>query len=287
MKKMPHIARNPAEAREFLSLHVRTRSSVGLVPTMGFLHEGHLSLVRRAKEENDICVVSIFVNPLQFAPAEDLAAYPRDMERDLELLSAEDVHLVYSPSPGAMYLPDRSTLITENSLSRCLCGAARPGHFDGVCTVVLKLFSVIAPDRAYFGEKDYQQLQVIKRMARDLDLPVEITGCPIIRERDGLALSSRNIYLGEKERADALVLSRSLDAAEELVRGGETDVTRILDVVRDVISACPSVALEYAEIRGADDLAPLDIMNKRAVCALAARVGRARLIDNRVLERRD
>ncbi len=284
--KMPHVAGTAEQARGFLSPHVRAGSSVGLVPTMGFLHEGHLSLVRRAKRENDICSVSIFVNPLQFGPREDLAAYPRDMGRDLELLSAEGVDLVFSPSPESMYLPDRSTLVTENSLSRVLCGAARPGHFDGVCTVVLKLLNIIAPDRAYFGEKDYQQLQVIKRMARDLDLPVEIVGCPIVRESDGLALSSRNIYLGEKDRAEALVLSRSLDKAEDLVRVGETGVKSILAAVREVISGSPSVELEYAEIRDADDLAPLDHIEKRAVCALAARVGRARLIDNRILERR-
>lgn len=282
----PYIAATPAEAAEFLEKKRISGGSVGLVPTMGFLHEGHISLVHRARKENDICAVSIFVNPLQFGPTEDLEAYPRDMERDLALLSAEGVDLVYAPSPEAMYFPDRSIMITENSLSRCLCGTARPGHFDGVCTVVLKLFNTIAPDRAYFGEKDYQQLQVIKRMARDLDLPVEVIGCPIVRESDGLALSSRNIYLSEKDRYQAVALSRSLDTAEDLVREGETDVTRILEAVREVISAYPSVSIEYAEIRDAGDLSPVNRIENRVVCALAARVGRARLIDNRILERR-
>ncbi|GAB6280297.1 MAG: pantoate--beta-alanine ligase [Thermovirga sp.] len=282
----PYIAATPAEAAEFLEKKRISGGSVGLVPTMGFLHEGHISLVHRARKENDICAVSIFVNPLQFGPTEDLEAYPRDMERDLALLSAEGVDLVYAPSPEAMYFPDRSIMITENSLSRCLCGTARPGHFDGVCTVVLKLFNTIAPDRAYFGEKDYQQLRVIKRMARDLDLPVEVIGCPIVRESDGLALSSRNIYLSEKDRYQAVALSRSLDTAEDLVREGETDVTRILEAVREVISAYPSVSIEYAEIRDAGDLSPVNRIENRVVCALAARVGRARLIDNRILERR-
>lgn len=282
----PHIAESPAEAVEFLRKNRTPDCSVGLVPTMGSLHDGHISLVRRARRENDICAVSIFVNPLQFGPAEDLEAYPRDMDRDLALLSEEGTDLVYTPSPEAMYFPDRSILVTENSLSRCLCGASRPGHFDGVCTVVLKLFNAITPDRAYFGEKDYQQLQVIKRMARDLDLQVEVIGCPIVREKDGLALSSRNIYLSESDRSQALALSRSLDAAEELVRDGEIDVMRILSSVRQIISECPSVAIEYAEIRDAEDLSPLSRIENRAVLALAAKVGRARLIDNRVLERR-
>ncbi len=283
----PFIAGSPAEARKFFRENARSDRGVGLVPTMGFLHEGHLSLVRRAREENAICVVSIFVNPLQFGPSEDLGAYPRDMKRDLGLLSGEGVDMVYAPSPEVMYLPDRSVLVTENSLSRCLCGASRPGHFDGVCTVVMKLFSAISPDRAYFGQKDYQQLQVIKRMARDLDLAVEIVGCPIIREPDGLAMSSRNIYLGKEERREVLALSRSLDVAESMVKNGEIISETILREVRRVISSSPLVALEYAEIRDAEDLSPVETIDGCAVCALAARVGRARLIDNRVLERRE
>jgi pantoate--beta-alanine ligase len=283
----PFIVGSPAEARKFLRENARSDRGVGLVPTMGFLHEGHLSLVRRAREENAICVVSIFVNPLQFGPSEDLGAYPRDMKRDLGLLSGEGVDMVYAPSPEVMYLPDRSVLVTENSLSRCLCGAARPGHFDGVCTVVMKLFSAISPDRSYFGQKDYQQLQVIRRMARDLDLAVEIVGCPIIREPDGLAMSSRNIYLGEEERREALALSRSLDVAESMVNIGETSSELILRKVRSVIASSSMVILEYAEIRDAEDLSAVETIDGRAVCALAARVGRARLIDNRVLERRE
>lgn len=282
----PYVAATPEEAAGFLKKNRIPGRSVGFVPTMGFLHAGHLSLVHRARKENGFCAVSIFVNPLQFGPAEDLEAYPRDMDNDLSLLAAEGVDMVFTPAPADMYHPDRSVMITENLLSRCLCGASRPGHFDGVCTVVFKLFSIIAPDRAYFGEKDYQQLQVIKRMARDLNLPVEVIGCPIVRESDGLALSSRNIYLSEDDRSQAVALSRSLDTAEDLVREGETDVARLIEAVRDVISAYPSVSIEYAEIRDAEDLSAIDTIRGRAVCALAARVGRARLIDNRVLERR-
>lgn len=281
---MPHVARKVSEARKYLEGKRSSDSRVGLVPTMGFLHEGHLSLVRRARRENDTCVVSIFVNPLQFGPTEDLEAYPRDMDRDLDLLSSEGVDLVFAPDFDEMYSPDRSVTVTERDISRSLCGSARPGHFDGVCTVVLKLFNILSPDRAYFGEKDYQQLQVVRRMARDLDVDVEIRGCPIVREKDGLAMSSRNIYLGEAERRDALALSKALVEARSAFEAGERDCRKILVTVRRVLEAHPLVNIDYAEIRDAETLLPVERVEGRAVVALAARVGKARLIDNTFLE---
>ncbi len=257
--------------------------TIGLVPTMGFLHEGHLSLVRRAMGENDTCVVSIFVNPLQFGPSEDFDAYPRDMGRDLDLLASEGVELVFSPGVDEMFSPDHSTIVSEKKLSDFLCGSARPGHFDGVCTIVLKLFNILRPDRAYFGEKDYQQLQVIRRMVRDLDLEVKVIGCPIVREEDGLALSSRNTYLGEAEREQAIALSRALAQARSVFDAGERGCRSILDVVRMVVESYPMVSLEYAEIRDAADLSPVKRVDRKVVVAVAARIGRARLIDNTIL----
>lgn len=279
-----HLAKSAEKVKFFLNDARRSGLAIGLVPTMGFLHEGHLSLVRTAREDNDICAVSIFVNPLQFGPSEDLEAYPRDLERDLRLLSREGVDLVFVPEVAELYYPDRSVLVTENLLSRCLCGSARPGHFDGVCTVVLKLFNIVRPDRAYFGQKDYQQLQIIKRMVRDLNVPVEIIGCPIVRERDGLAMSSRNIYLDQPAREAALSLSRALGEARSLFEEGERSPDVLLSAVRRTVSSCPLVVLEYAEVRDAEDLSPVATVKKQAVLALAARVGRARLIDNILLE---
>jgi len=279
----PDVATRVAEAREFLKRKRGTGGTIGLVPTMGFLHEGHLSLVRRAREENETCVVSIFVNPLQFSPSEDFDAYPRDMGRDLDLLASEGVGLVFAPGVGEVFSPDHSTIVSEKKLSGFLCGYARPGHFDGVCTIVLKLFNILRPDRAYFGEKDYQQLQVIRRMVRDLDMEVEVIGCPIVREKDGLALSSRNTYLGEAEREQAIALSRALAEARSAFDAGERNCRSILAVVEEVVGSYPMVSLEYAEVRDAEDLSPVERVDRKVVVALAARVGRARLIDNTVL----
>ena len=211
------IVTTPAAAREALASMPKP---VGLVPTMGFLHEGHLSLVRRCRGENATAVVSIFVNPLQFGPREDLSSYPRNLVRDQDLLERLETDLVFAPDASAMYPSDASTFVEETRLSADLCGAARPGHFRGVCTVVLKLFHIVQPQRAYFGEKDFQQLQVIRRMVRDLDVPVEVVGCPLVREADGLALSSRNVYLSPEDRLRARALSRSLAHARDLVARG-------------------------------------------------------------------
>ncbi len=257
--------------------------TVGFVPTMGYLHEGHLSLVRKSVSENQTTVVSIFVNPLQFGPNEDYEAYPRDLEKDCMLLEKEGVDLVYCPKPEDLYHPDHSTYVVEEGVSRDLCGASRPGHFRGVCTVVLKLFHLVEPDRAYFGEKDYQQLQVIRRMVRDLNVPVEIRGCPIVREQDGLALSSRNVYLSPPERTSALALSRSLKKAKALYDSGERDAARIAGCVREELKGDPSLNVEYVEVRDASELSALKTIERPAVLALAVRVGKTRLIDNVIL----
>jgi len=257
--------------------------TVGFVPTMGYLHEGHLSLVRKSVSENQTTVVSIFVNPLQFGPNEDYEAYPRDLEKDCMLLEKEGVDLVYCPKPEDLYHPDHSTYVVEEGVSRDLCGASRPGHFRGVCTVVLKLFHLVEPDRAYFGEKDYQQLQVIRRMVRDLNVPVEIRGCPIVREQDGLALSSRNVYLSPPERASALALSRSLKKAKALYDSGERDAAKIAGCVREELKGDPSLYVEYVEVKDASELSALKTIERPAVLALAVRVGKTRLIDNVIL----
>jgi pantoate--beta-alanine ligase len=249
---------------------------------MGYLHEGHLSLVRRCKEENASTVVSIFVNPTQFAPQEDFTRYPRDLDRDLRLLEAEGTDLVFAPEPEEMYAPDFSTWVEEMSLSRDLCGVSRPGHFRGVCTVVLKLFNLVQPDRAYFGQKDFQQVQVIRRMVRDLDVPVEIVPCPIVRESDGLAMSSRNVYLSETQRGSALRLSRALERARLRFDQGERRADRLLENVRAFLLEDPAVAVEYVELRDAVTLEPVEEVKAPVVLALAARIGNTRLIDNAV-----
>jgi pantoate--beta-alanine ligase len=271
---------NVAELREAVCSLRKGGGSIGLVPTMGFLHEGHLSLVRKSVFENRSTVVSIFVNPLQFGPNEDYEAYPRDLEKDCLLLEKEGVEVVFCPKPEDLYHRDHSTYVVEESVSRDLCGASRPGHFRGVCTIVLKLFNLVGPDRAYFGEKDFQQLQVIRRMVRDLNVPVEIRGCPIVREKDGLAMSSRNVYLSASERQSALALSRSLKAAKELYDSGERKAGKIVDRVREELLGDPGLRVEYIELRDTAGLSEVETIEKPAVLALAVRVGKTRLIDN-------
>jgi pantoate--beta-alanine ligase len=254
---------------------------VGLVPTMGFLHEGHRSLMRAARAETDFVVVTIFVNPLQFGANEDLDRYPRDLAGDLAQCESEGVDVVFAPPVSEMY-PNGAprTTVHVDGLTEGLCGAARPTHFDGVTTVVTKLFAIVGPCAAFFGRKDAQQLAVIRRMAVDLDLPVAVVGCPLVREPDGLARSSRNAYLSTAERAAALVLYRALTAAADAVRAGERDVTRLVDQVRATVAAEPLVELEYAEVRALDDLAPVAQLDGEVLLAAAARVGATRLIDN-------
>ena len=259
----------------------RGGGSVGLVPTMGSFHEGHRSLMRTARAETDFVVVTLFVNPTQFGPNEDLAAYPRDFEGDRAIAAAEGADVLFAPSVDEMY-PDGPPLTTVHvaRLTDGLCGAARPGHFDGVTTVVTKLFSIVGPSSAFFGRKDYQQLAVIRQMAVDLDLPVSVRGCPLVREPDGIAMSSRNAYLSEEERVAARVLSQSLRAAADSVIAGERDAREVEATVRRMVDAEPLVALEYDEVRDARTLEPRESVEGEVVLAVAAGVGRAPRVHN-------
>jgi pantoate--beta-alanine ligase len=258
--------------------------TVGLVPTMGYLHDGHRSLMRAARADTSFVVVTIFVNPLQFGPGEDLGRYPRDLAGDLDACTNEDVDVVFAPSVAEMYPQPSVTTVHVAGLTDGLCGAHRPGHFDGVTTVVSKLFSIVGPGRAYFGRKDAQQLAVVRRMAADLDLPVEVIGCPLVREADGLALSSRNAYLSKEHRQAAPVLFRALRAAADAAIGGERDPEKLTGVIRAVVATEPDVELEYVEARDAATIAPfsgpIGAVDGEVLLAVAARLGGTRLIDN-------
>lgn len=258
--------------------------SIGFVPTMGALHEGHLSLIRRAREENDYVVVSIFVNPIQFCPGEDYESYPRDLKRDSELCENEGVDLVFAPAVEEMYPEGFCTYVDQKGLTEVLCGARRPGHFSGVLTVVSKLFNILQPDRAYFGAKDYQQSLIIRRMVRDLNMMVDIVVCPTVRERDGLAMSSRNWYLSPEERRQASCLYRALMRAKELAQDGERDPARIIEELRRVIEGSPDARIDYIEVVHPETLRPIERVEQEALVALAVRFGKARLIDNCVIE---
>ena len=259
-------------------------SALGFVPTMGFFHEGHLSLMRRAREERDAVVVSIFVNPLQFGPAEDFASYPRDLDRDLELAEKEGIDLVFAPEVDEMY-PDGppSVSVDPGPIADRLEGASRPGHFRGVCTVLARLFHVIGPSRAYFGEKDAQQLAVVRMMVRDLAFPVEVRGCPTLREPDGLAMSSRNTYLSDDERIAARCLYGALRGAAAAVLDGATDAPTIAATMRERIEREPLAALDYVAIVDEDTFEDVDEIRRPARALVAARVGKPRLIDNAAL----
>jgi pantoate--beta-alanine ligase len=258
----------------------RRGETVGLVPTMGALHEGHLSLIRAANARCRVTVVTIFVNPTQFGPNEDLAAYPRTLDRDLELCRREGVEMVFSPTAEVMYPDGFKTSIHVAGLTEGLCGPFRPGHFDGVATVVAKLFLAAPADQAFFGEKDYQQLQVIRRMAVDLNFPIEIVGCPTVRDVDGLALSSRNVYLSPEQRKQATSLIRALFSAQEAVAKGQTDASALRELARKVIDGAGPAEIEYIEVVDADNLRPLKQVDQPARICLAVRIGQTRLIDN-------
>lgn len=254
---------------------------IGFVPTMGYLHEGHLSLVRRSKAECDVTFGSIFVNPTQFGPGEDYEKYPRDEERDLSLLKDLGVDYVFLPDVEDMYPEGYSTYVDEVSLSRYLCGASRPGHFRGVCTIVTKLFNIVKPHKAYFGKKDYQQYRIIERMVRDLQMEVEVVPCEIVREPDGLAMSSRNVYLNPEGRKDAACLYRSLILARDMVRNGERNSSEIIKKMEEFILRHKSVnRIDYIAIVDLYDLTPVDTIRGKELIALAVFIGRARLIDN-------
>ena len=259
--------------------------SVGLVPTMGYLHEGHKSLIDAARKENDRVVVSIFVNPMQFGPKEDLASYPRDLEKDAKLCEEAGVDLIFHPQPEEMYQPGFCSYVDMNGLTTELCGKSRPIHFRGVQTVVLKLFHIVTPDRAYFGQKDAQQLAVVKRMVRDLNVGTQIIGCPIIREEDGLAKSSRNTYLNEKERQAALVLSRSLNAGKALVEAGETDAQAVRKAITQESEKEPMAKIDYVDVVDFDTITPIEIIQGSVLVAIAVYIGKTRLIDNFIVEK--
>jgi len=272
------------EVRQAVAEARHEAKRIALIPTMGALHEGHLSLVRAAAERADYIIVSVFVNPTQFGQGEDFEAYPRDLARDVDLLSAEGVDLVFAPTPEIMYASDAQVTVDPGPLGALYEGAVRPTHFSGVCTVVTKLFSIALPDLAFFGEKDYQQLAIVRRMAHDLDLPVKVVGCPIVRECDGLALSSRNVYLSAEERAAAPVLYQALRTAETLALDGERSASVIAGALRDTIAGEPLAALDYAEVVDAVTLLPVDTITGPARALVAARFGATRLIDNIALE---
>ena len=257
---------------------------VGLVPTMGYLHEGHLSLVRRAREDCEHVVVSIFVNPAQFGPREDLSKYPRDLDRDLSLLSPLGVDLVWMPTAEIMYPPAYQTWVEVEAITRPLEGAMRPGHFRGVATVVAKLFNAVQPHKAYFGQKDAQQAAVIRQMTRDLSYPIEVVICPIVREPDGLAMSSRNVYLDPEQRKAATVLSRSLQAARDMYEHGERDAEQLRARMKEVLAGEPRAEVQYVSCADYDTLEELDTITGKALLSMAVFLGKTRLIDNLVLE---
>jgi pantoate--beta-alanine ligase len=256
---------------------------IAFVPTMGYLHEGHASLLREGRKRGDLLVLSIFVNPIQFGVHEDLDSYPRDMARDLQIAEACGVDVVFTPAGTEMYPPGFQTGVLVREISQPLCGASRPGHFDGVATVVTKLFNIVRPDVALFGSKDYQQLAVIRRMTDDLNLPVEIVGMPIVRETDGLAMSSRNAYLSPSERQSALCLIRALRHVRNLFTGGEHSVAALETAARTVINRETDAAIDYVELRDGATLQELEIADSSTVLALAVKIGKTRLIDNSVL----
>jgi pantoate--beta-alanine ligase len=274
------IVKTIDEVRSQVKAWKREGLKVGLVPTMGYLHEGHQSLIKKSVEENDRTVVSIFVNPMQFGPTEDLESYPRDLDADAKLCQETGADLIFNPEPSEVYPEGFCSFVNMTGLPDALCGLTRPVHFKGVCTIVNKLFNIVAPDRAYFGEKDAQQLAIIKRMVKDLNMDLEIVGCPIIREADGLAKSSRNIYLTAEERKAAVVLSKAVTLGKEMVAQGEKDAEAVLSAMREKISSEPLAEIDYVEMVNMDTMKKIDKIDGNVLCAMAVKFGKARLIDN-------
>lgn len=271
------------ETREQVKEWKKQGLSVGLVPTMGYLHEGHKSLIDRARKENDRVAVSIFVNPMQFGPNEDFDAYPRDLERDSKICEAGGVDLIFHPQVEEMYGADFHGFVDMTVLPEKLCGASRPVHFKGVQTVVTKLFHIIPADRAYFGQKDAQQLAIIRRMVIDLNFDIEIIGCPIIREEDGLAKSSRNTYLSEEERKQAVILNQSLEEAMQAIRAGEKDALKVKEIIIKKLNTCPLARIDYVEVVSFDNIQPIERIEGAVLIAIAVYIGTTRLIDNRII----
>ncbi len=268
------------EVRDQVKAWRNNGESIGLVPTMGYLHEGHQSLMASAKKDNQRVIVTIFVNPMQFGPKEDLASYPRDLERDKKACQQMGVDLIFCPSADEMYDANFNSYVNVNGLTDALCGKKRPGHFKGVCTVVTKLFNITQPDRAYFGQKDAQQLAVIQRMVQDLNIPIEIIGCPIVRESDGLAKSSRNSYLSDNERKAAVCLYQSIELANTMIAQGERSVATILSAMQLLIEQQSLAKIDYIEFVDLSSLKPVSQLTQDTLCALAVYIGKTRLIDN-------
>ncbi len=269
------------EVREQVKAWKKEGKTVGFVPTMGYLHEGHESLIKRAVAENDMVVVSIFVNPMQFGPNEDLASYPRDLQADSILCENAGAKLIFHPEPEEMYDEGFCSYVDMSGLTNALCGLSRPVHFRGVCTVVNKLFNIVTPDKAYFGEKDAQQLAVVKRMVKDLNMDLEVVGCPIIREADGLAKSSRNTYLSEESRKSAVILSKAIFMGKEMIEDGERDASKVISAMKDLINSVPLTDIDYVEIVDVYTMESIDVIKGEILCAIAVNVGgEARLIDN-------
>lgn len=276
------VTKTVEETRKLVKDWKKQGKTIGLVPTMGFLHEGHASLIKRCREENDIVVVSDFVNPTQFGPTEDLEAYPRDFERDSRLCESLGADLIFNPEPSDMYT-DPHAYVSIDLLSETLCGKTRPIHFKGVCTVVSKLFNIVSPDRAYFGQKDAQQLAIIRKMVQDLNFDITIVGCPIIREEDGLAKSSRNTYLSPEERKTALCLSKAVKKGQEIIKPG-IDAEEVLSAMRDIINAEPLAKIDYVSMVDALNMQPVDKADRNVLVAMAVYIGKTRLIDNFIYE---
>lgn len=272
------------EIREAVRTWRKEGLTVGFVPTMGYLHEGHKSLIDKAVAENDRVVVSIFVNPIQFGPTEDLESYPRDLERDAMLCEDSGANLIFHPEKEEMYWSDFSSFVEVEGVSAGLCGKSRPIHFRGVCTVVTKLFNIVKPDRAYFGQKDAQQLAVVKRMVRDLNMDIEVIGCPIIREEDGLAKSSRNTYLSKEERKAATILNKSLNLGKQAIEAGERDASKIREIITNNIMKEKLAKIDYVDIVDALSIEEVNEINNSVLVAIAVYIGKTRLIDNFIYE---
>ena len=279
-----YVVKTIEEVRAHVTAWKKQGKTVGLVTTMGYLHEGHLSLIKKSVEENSRTVVTIFVNPMQFGPTEDLANYPRDLERDLKLCEEAGARLVFAPEPEEMYEPGFVSYVDMNGLTNHLCGLSRPVHFRGVCTVVNKFFNIVQPDRAYFGQKDAQQLAVIKRMVKDLNMNIEVIGCPIVREEDGLAMSSRNTYMDEKEHKAALILSRSLLLGKKIINDGEKDPKKVIEKMKELINSEPMADIDYVEIVNNETMEAVDKIEGEILCAIAVKINnKVRLIDNFIM----
>ena len=279
------VVKTVKEVREIVSAWRKEGLTVGLVPTMGYLHEGHQSLIIKSAEQNDRTVVSVFVNPIQFGPNEDLEAYPRDLDRDIQKVEEAGGDLIFNPEPEEMYPGHFTSFIDTTETTELLCGAVRPTHFRGVCTVVGKLFNIVCPDRAYFGQKDAQQLATIRRFVRDLNFPVETVACPIVREADGLAKSSRNTYLNSEERQAALILSKSLKKGLEAIEAGERDAQRVIGIITESLKTEPLARIDYVEVVDFENIQRTPKIEGEVLVAIAVYIGKTRLIDNFIVNK--